>query len=266
MMSYFDGLLEARRQGLVSEHVHLGLFDADSGQTLASAQEAMSLHHLHHLAVTAGAIVVDVGCGFGGSLRLLDGRLDGLHLTGVNVDPRQIEVAGGGVWRSAVDWQLCDAAAFSDGRAEWADRILSLEAMFHFPDLAGFFAASTRALRPGGRMVASTILFGTEADAASVAVICAGFGPWPHPAMSLTGLCDLARAAGLAVGLVEDLAQRCRPGFDWMCPPCPDKLTDNPVIELRRLFEAGTASYPLLVLELRDALKNATGTGGAEDR
>lgn len=84
--------------------------------------------------------------------------------------------------------------------------------------------------------------------------------------MSLTGLCDLARAAGLAVGLVEDLAQRCRPGFDWMCPPCPDKLTDNPVIELRRLFEAGTASYPLLVLELRDALKNATGTGGAEDR
>lgn len=252
MMSYFDGLLQARRQGLVSDHVHLGLFDAVPGQTLEMAQEAMSLHHLRHLEVTEGASVVDVGCGFAGTLRLLDGQLDGLHLTGVNVDPRQIEVARGGAWRRPVDWHLCDAAAFSTGRAAWADRILSLEAMFHFPDPAGFFAASARALRPGGRMVASTILFDTDADPASVAVVCAGFGPWPRPHLGLTDLRGLAEAVGLTVVRVEDLAPRCRPGFDWMCPPCPATLTDNPVTELRRLFEAGAASYPLLVLVLQD--------------
>ena len=250
-LSYFDGLLEARRQGLVSDHVHLGLFVA-AGQTLATAQEAMSLHHLRLLEVTEGASVVDVGCGFGGSLRMLDGQVDRLRLTGVNVDLRQIEVARGGLWRNPVDWQLCDAAAFSNHRAAWADRILSLEAMFHFPDLAGFFAASARALRPGGRMVASTILFGTRADPASVAVVSAGFGPWPRPELGLAELCDMAHSAGLAMLQVEGLAQRCLPSFDWMCPPCPAKLTDNPVIELRRLFEAGAASYPLMVLVSQD--------------
>lgn len=251
MISYFDGLLEARRQGLISDHVHLGLFEA-AGQTLTEAQEAMSQHHLRHLAVTNWASVVDVGCGFGGSLRLLDRQVDELHLIGVNVDPRQIDVARGGLWRSPVEWQLCDAAEFSNDRTEWADRILSLEAMFHFPDLAGFFAASARALRPGGRMVASTILFGPGADAASVAVVRAGFGPWPRPNLGLDELCGLAEGAGLAAVQVEDLATGCHPSFDWMCPPCPAKLTDNPVTELRRLFDAGAASYPLLVLVPQD--------------
>ena len=252
-LSYFDGLLEARRLGLVSDHVHLGLSgEAGPGPSLDAAQEAMTLHHLRHLQVGAGANVVDVGCGFGGSLRVLDGQVAGLGLTGVNVDARQIEVARGGVWHSPVEWMLCDAAAFSDGRVQWADRILSLEAMFHFPDLAGFLAASAKALRPGGRMVASTILFDAGADATSVAVVCAGFGPWPRPGLNLSELCALAEGAGLAVVQVEDLASRCVRAFDWMSTPCPPEVTDTPVTELRRLFEAGAASYPLLVLEPQD--------------
>ncbi len=252
-LSYFDGLFEARRLGLVSDHVHLGLFaDAVQGQTLAMAQDEMSMHHLRHLEVSEGGHVVDVGCGFGGTLRRLDQQSGGLSLTGVNVDPRQIEIARRGIWRSPVDWLLCDAAAFSNNRQRWADAILSLEAMFHFPDLAGFFAASAQALRRGGRMVASTILFGSGAEPASVAVVCAGFGPWPRPDLGLTELCGVAESAGLDVLHVEDLAPRCLQSFDWMCPHCPEKVTDNPVTELRRLFESGAASYPLLVLAPQD--------------
>lgn len=59
----------------------------------------------------------------------------------------------------------------------------------------------------------------------------------------------MAAAAGLHVTEVEDLAPWCLRGFDWMCPPCPAEVTDNPVTELRRLFEAGAASYPVMTLE-----------------
>lgn len=252
-ISYFDSLIDARREGLVSAHVHLGLFpdagsDAGPLETLGAAQIRMALHHLAPLDLTDGASIVDIGCGFGGTLRLIDGQLGRARLTGVNIDPRQIELARSGDWHNPVDWVLCDAAQFSSGCVQWADRILSLEAMFHFPDPSGFFVACAQALRPSGRMVASTILFAPEARTASVAPVCEGFGPWPHPDMTLAQLCAMATDAGLSVLGSENLAPMCLPGFDWMCPPCPPEVTDNPVTELRRLFEAGQASYPMIVL------------------
>lgn len=248
-ISYFDSLIDARREGYVSDHVHLGLFpDAGPVETLGAAQTRMALHHLAPLDLTDGASIVDIGCGFGGALRLIDGQLGRARLTGVNIDARQIDVAKDSNWRNPVDWLLCDAAQFSSGRAQWADCILSLEAMFHFPDPAGFFAACAQALRPGGRMVASTILFAPEAGGASVTSVCQGFGPWPDPFMTLARLCAMATDAGLIVQRSENLAPMCLPGFDWMCPTCPPEVTDNPVIELRRLFEAGHATYPMIVL------------------
>ena len=252
-ISYFDSLIDARREGLVSDHVHLGLFpDAGPVPTLDRAQAKMAWHHLAQLDLIDGASIVDIGCGFGGTLRLIDGQLSRVRFTGVNIDPRQIDLARSGDWRNPVDWLLCDAAQFSTGRTRWADHIVSLEAMFHFPDLSGFFAACAQALRPGGRMVTSTILFGVGASTASVGSVCQGFSPWPYPEMTLVNLCAMATNAGLSVLHTENLATMCLPSFDWMCPPCPPDLTDKPVTELRRLFEAGHASYPMLVLGAGD--------------
>jgi len=252
-ISYFDSLIDARREGFVSDHVHLGLFpDAGPVPTLDRAQAKMAWHHLAQLDLIDGASIVDIGCGFGGTLRLIDGQLSRVRFTGVNIDPRQIDLARSGDWRNPVDWLLCDAAQFSTGRTRWADHIVSLEAMFHFPDLSGFFAACAQALRPGGRMVTSTILFGVGASTASVGSVCQGFSPWPYPEMTLVNLCAMATNAGLSVLHTENLATMCLPSFDWMCPPCPPDLTDKPVTELRRLFEAGHASYPMLVLGAGD--------------
>lgn len=250
-MDYIADLIVARRAGVVSDHIHLGLTtDARSETTLAGAQEAMALRHLDPLGLGAGQTVVDVGCGIGGALRLIDERIARARLVGVNIDPRQIALAQERRWSNPVTWLHCDAATFSDGRRGWADRILSLEALFHFPDPAGFFTAAARALAPGGRMVASTILLPVAASlSASVEVVCRGFAPWPHPGLTLPALTGIAEAAGLRVIACDDLAPSCRAGFGWMCPPCPPQVTQNPVTELRRLFETGAASYPLLVLE-----------------
>lgn len=244
MMGYIDSLIDARRAGHVSDHIHLGLF-ADPSLTLDQAQEAMARHHISALDLRDGLGVVDVGCGFGGSLRMVDHQFLA-KLTAVNLDPRQIALAREGEWRNPVDWLSCDAAAFSDTRAAWADRILSLEAMFHFPDPAAFLHACARALRPGGLLVVSTILLN---DSPSAHAVAKGFAPWPLPEMTLDDLIAMALATGFQVKEMQNLAPLCLPGFDWMCPPPPPELTDHPVIELRRLFTAGQASYPMLVLQ-----------------
>ncbi len=253
-ISYFDGLIASRREGLISDHVHLGLFDAATpNQTLDDAQTAMSQLHLAHLGVCEGATIVDVGCGFGGTLRLLDATFSPLNLTGVNIDPRQIDLAREGPWQNPVTWLLSDAARFSEGRHGWADRILSLEALFHFPDPAGFLTAAATALRAGGRLVFSTIILAGKDHApdtlSSIKAVCQGFGPWPFPDMAEDDLCTMAKAAGFELLLTQNVTSRCLPGFDWMVPACPPQITDNPVIELRRLFENGCASYVLFVLD-----------------
>lgn len=244
MIAYIDSLIAARRAGHVSDHIHLGLF-ADPSLTLHQAQEAMAHHHILALDLQDGQSVVDVGCGFGGTLRMVDNQILG-KLTAVNFDARQLSLARETPWRNPVDWCVCDAAAFSDGRSAWADRILSLEALFHFPDPSGFFQAAARALRPDGRLVVSTILM---EDGPSAETVTQGFAPWPRPTNTLDDLTRMAQDAGFAVEAIHDLGPLCLPGFDWMCPPPPPKLTDHPVIELRRLFETGRASYPMLICQ-----------------
>jgi SAM-dependent methyltransferase len=253
-IAYFDGLIAARRDRMISDHVHLGLFeDAKPDQTLEEAQTAMSLLHLAHLGACEGDTIVDVGCGFGGTMRLLDAAFGNLRLIGVNVDDRQIELAKEGLWRNPVSWQTCDAARFSAGICAWADRILSLEALFHFPAPAGFFSSAAAALRPGGRLVFSTICLAgaenTPGILAAIQTVCRGFAPWPFPDMGENDLCTLARVAGLDTLFTQDISARCLPGFDWMAPPCPPQITDNPVVELRRLFENGRARYVLFVMD-----------------
>jgi len=263
MIAYFDSLIAARRDSVISEHVHLGLFD-DSlpDQTLDEAQAAMSLLHLAHLEAHERDTIVDIGCGFGGTLRVLDATMRPINLIGVNVDPRQIELAKAEPWRNPVIWDICDAAHFSTDRRNWVDRILSLEALFHFPDPAGFLNACASALRPGGRLVFSTIsLAGSQTTpdiSAAIQTVCRGFAPWPFPDMGNEDLCSLAKAAGLELRLTQDISTRCLRGFDWMAPPCPPQITDNPVIELRRLFENGRARYLLFVLDKPMAVQ----TGG----
>ncbi|MEM9006568.1 MAG: methyltransferase, partial [Cyanobacteria bacterium P01_F01_bin.86] len=43
--------------------------------------------------IQEGDRVLDVGCGFGGTIASLNEHFQQLHLTGLNIDPRQIERA-----------------------------------------------------------------------------------------------------------------------------------------------------------------------------
>lgn len=92
---YFDRMIEGLRRGEGGRWVHLGHWDAAPGNApgeFARAQARMDTVLLGMADLRAGQRVLDVGCGFGASLDAINRSLGGMRLTGVNIDPRQLEL------------------------------------------------------------------------------------------------------------------------------------------------------------------------------
>lgn len=263
-LRYIEPLINAYRAGATSDHVHLGLFAPDrrtpaiavsdtSANPLAAAQDAMVAAHLAHLQPANGQAVLDVGCGIGGTLRLLNAALARARLVGLNIDQRQLAVAAEIAPQNdnTLEWRLGDASAPADEEGAF-DRVLSIEAMFHFPSAARFLAGARRRLRPGGRMATSTILLAPDdalpaALRRSKSVVVDGFAPWPEPALDEARLQALAEAAGFALAAKDDLTSAVGPTFDFIAPRVPETVTRSATIELARLHRAGAMRYPLFV-------------------
>lgn len=149
-----DRLLER----LWGEHVHLGHYgDPPARRDFRAAKEDF----VHALArwsgldrLPPGSTVLDVGCGIGGSARIL-ARDYGLEVLGISISPAQIERARQLTPSSlpncrfavmdALDLDLPDGAA---GRG--FDAVWSVEAGPHMPDKQRYADELLRVLRPGG--------------------------------------------------------------------------------------------------------------------
>lgn len=168
-LPYFDQLLQrleagdARLGQRFGRHVHWGYWDPpgiDPDQAwdgFAEAAEALSLRLLHQARIRDRERVLDVGCGLGGTIACLNAGWQGLALTGVNLDSRQIEVARRSVEPRAdnsLAWVVADACALPLPAAS-QDVVLAVECIFHFPARERFLAEVRRVLRPGGRLVLS---------------------------------------------------------------------------------------------------------------
>lgn len=75
---YFDAFLAAVAEGAAIDHVHLGHWDepgavgpARARAGFAQAQERLSAALVAWLDLAPGHRVLDVGCGFGGTLRAI---------------------------------------------------------------------------------------------------------------------------------------------------------------------------------------------------
>ena len=169
-LPYFDRILESLRNGDIevaeafSRYVHWGFWDdtsrADGSlHDFAQAAERMSQKVIEAANVCSGQRVLDVGCGFGGTLADLNQRFDGMDLVGLNIDPRQLEqarrdpalTARGG---NRVSLLTGDACCLPFAAASF-DVVLCVEAVFHFPGRDKFLNDVRRVLRPGGRLALS---------------------------------------------------------------------------------------------------------------
>jgi MPBQ/MSBQ methyltransferase len=246
---YFDYLIDAFRAHGAGRHVHLGYWDdppplnaACGAQEFADAQARLTDVLIRMADLKAGQTVLDVGCGFGGTLEAA-AKWPSMRLTGINIDKRQLEICrSAAVDGNALSLVVADACALPF-RSQSFDRIFCVEAMFHFRDRAAFLCEAAGVLRDGGRLVISDILLrnpGTNAgvDVATVEeLIRSEYGPWPQPWTAVDALLDGAQQAGLTLERSLDMTRQTLPTYRFTAP-LPLDATLDVTLGLRSAGEA----------------------------
>ncbi len=167
-LPYFDFLLvELNKRNATIEkafgrHVHWGYWAEPRAATygdddFAQAAEQLTLELCQLAQIAEGETILDVGCGFGGTIASLNERIDRLQLVGLNIDARQLERA-----RQHVQPLHDNKVEFRQGNAcdlpfpgDSFHRLLAVECIFHFPSREAFFREASRVLKPGGTLTLS---------------------------------------------------------------------------------------------------------------
>lgn len=147
---------------LWGEHVHHGLWKTGRESPAVAVRQLVDLVAAKGRA--ARAKVCDVGCGYGGTARILAADY-GAAVTALSVSERQLAHArrqspgsDNPLYRLE-DWLNTDlpSGAF--------DLVVAIESVSHMADRARFYRQACRVLRPGGRLVACLWLDGGRASA-----------------------------------------------------------------------------------------------------
>jgi len=143
---HYDNLDRFYRE-IWGEHVHHGLWRTGK-ETPLEACEALSHAVADKLALKPGDAVCDVGCGYGGTSRILADM--GAEVTGLTLSAAQLAYAESAHPRANPRLMRQDWLENSFPDASF-DGVLSIESSEHMVDKPRFFAEVARTLKPGGR-------------------------------------------------------------------------------------------------------------------
>ncbi|MDE5096949.1 MAG: methyltransferase domain-containing protein, partial [Trichodesmium sp. St16_bin4-tuft] len=147
-----DGILEF----YWGEHIHLGHYGSPPRRKDFLQAKADFVHEMVKWGgldkLPRGTTVLDVGCGIGGSSRILAKEYE-FEVTGVTISPKQVqratELTPQGV---TAKFQVDDALALSFPDNSF-DVVWSIEAGPHMPDKVKYGSEMMRVLKPGGILV-----------------------------------------------------------------------------------------------------------------
>jgi len=201
-----DGILEF----YWGEHIHLGHYGSPTQRKDFLKAKEDFVHEMVRWGcldkLPPGTTVLDVGCGIGGSSRIL-ARDYGFVVTGVTISPNQVRRAQELTSPELpVRFQIDDAMALSFSDASF-DVVWSIEAGPHMPDKAVFARELLRVLKPGGSLVLADW---NQRDDRQIplsfwekTVMRQLLDQWSHPAFSsIEGFSELLEATGLVKGNV----------------------------------------------------------------
>ena len=144
-----DKLLER----LWGEHIHLGFYPLGDRNPDFRKAKVQFVHELAKWSgldkLPKGSRVLDIGCGIGGSSRIL-AKYYGFNVTGITISPAQVKRARELTpYGLNCNFRVMDALdlKFEDGSF---DAVWSVEAGAHMIDKNKFAAEMLRTLRPGG--------------------------------------------------------------------------------------------------------------------
>ncbi|QZA05826.1 methyltransferase domain-containing protein [Mycolicibacter heraklionensis] len=166
-LPYFDLLIDDRSNRgkfgqLWEDQVHWGYWESPKVADGTLTDYVAAMEQMNGVLFAAGKVadgqrLLDVGCGFGGTIRQINATHSDMDLTGLNIDPRQLAIAEAESKPSrgnAISWVEADACQLPFEDSSF-DRVLAVECIFHFASRARFLTEASRVLKPGGYLAVS---------------------------------------------------------------------------------------------------------------
>lgn len=167
IIARFDEQPDSELAHAFRRHVHWGCFDPDADVDDSLDQYVVAAEEMTRRICDAGRVgdgqrILDVGCGFGGTVDHLNQRFDGVTLVGLNIDGRQLARA-----RQLVEARPGNTVSFVQADAcrlpfpdDSFDAVTAVECAFHFPSRKRFFQEVARVTRPGATLSLSDFVLG----------------------------------------------------------------------------------------------------------
>jgi SAM-dependent methyltransferase len=233
-LPYIDDLVEDQAEQQAAGEApnfwraqHWGLFpdpevDDDNPERYAAAAEALTARVVDVADVADGSRVVDVGCGFGGTIDHIAGRNHDCRLVGLNIDERQLRQA-----RKLLAWDGRAASpqtpmVTADGcklplvRGS-VDHIIALECVFHFPSRKAFMREAARVLAPGGTLALTDLVLAAGSHATVISntqhIDFGSFYGSAKTPLTSAGYARLARSVGMDVLIDDDITANTLPTY-----------------------------------------------------
>ena len=145
----------------VTEYVH-GYGTREQERLVEQAEHWRQRLIVDGTTLEPGTRLLEVGCGVGAVLAILGQEFPGVHLHGVDIEPKQLEYARGHLERAGVEAVLAEADAlalpFED---ESFDHVWMMWFLEHVADPVDVLREARRVLVPGGAITAIEVDYAT---------------------------------------------------------------------------------------------------------